>query len=402
MARIVATLAFVLVLFSFGYSKDWIRVRVQVDGREAVQRVADSSLILFDCRISPPHTDLAVGPDQWGELLSLGLSYQVVEILPDPHGWEQHAQVRNPDYRFNYLTQDQLMNLYETWRAESPQYVSRQQIAVSHNGEPVYAYRLGRQGTGPDHPGRVQRFVFVGGMHAREWISHATVAHIFRKYLDLLQNPAAAPPILLDRVEVIVIPNLNPDGYRHSWNVQRMWRKNRRNNGSSFGVDLNRNFSMGWGGQGSSGSPTSDTYRGPSAFSEPETAGLRKFTQTLGNVAGFIDFHSYGQLILFPWGYVNQFCQHHNEHSTLGNQMRNAILQTPGVSYTVQRAAQLYVAGGCSEDWAYSEFNTKAYTFELRNLNTFLLPESQIAPTQNETWEAVRVFIASNLFLKKY
>jgi hypothetical protein len=122
---------------------------------------------------------------------------------------------------------------------------------------------------------------------------------------------------------------------------------------------------------------------------------------SLGKVSGFIDFHSYGELILHAWGYTNQPCPHHKELNSLGIQLKQSIFQTSGLNYTVQRAAQLYIAGGCSDDWAYSTFGTKSYTIELRNKSTFILPESQIAPTQDEAWQAVRTFISSNFFLVK-
>ena len=77
---------------------------------------------------------------------------------------------------------------------------------------------------------------------------------------------------LVDELEIFVIPVVNPDGYVYTWGPQRLWRKNRRDNGNgTFGVDLNRNWGYEWGGVGSSGDPGSGTYRGTAPFSEPET-----------------------------------------------------------------------------------------------------------------------------------
>ena len=74
--------------------------------------------------------------------------------------------------------------------------------------------------------------------------------------------------------------------------------------GRCAGVDLNRNFSYKWGGRGSSGQTCSEEYRGQRAFSEPETAALRKFLLARrGSVLMYLTFHSYGQMILYPWGY---------------------------------------------------------------------------------------------------
>lgn len=100
-------------------------------------------------------------------------------------------------------------------------------------------------------------------------------------------------------------PVVNPDGYEYTHRSDRFWRKNRANgNQRCPGVDLNRNFGYKWGGQGTSNRACTEIYRGPSAFSEPETAAQRDFfAQSEENFQAFLTFHSYGQYILYPWGY---------------------------------------------------------------------------------------------------
>lgn len=81
-------------------------------------------------------------------------------------------------------------------------------------------------------------------------------------------------------------PFVNPDGFDFTWTDDRLWRKNRRNNGNSYGVDLNRNYDDHWGGPGASDVPSSDTYRGPSAASEPEVQALTAFFLENTNIVG--------------------------------------------------------------------------------------------------------------------
>lgn len=103
-----------------------------------------------------------------------------------------------------------------------------------------------------------------------------------------------------------ILPVANPDGYEYTHTVDRLWRKNRGGvgKGRCAGVDLNRNFGYKWGGQGASRQPCSEIFAGTSAFSEPETMAQFKFMdQTAANFQGFLTFHSYGQYILYPWGY---------------------------------------------------------------------------------------------------
>ena len=64
----------------------------------------------------------------------------------------------------------------------------------------------------------------------------------------------------------------NPDGYQYTFDVERLWRKNLRDNDGdgqitiSDGVDPNRNFPnhFGYDEEGSSSIFSSQTYRGPS------------------------------------------------------------------------------------------------------------------------------------------
>lgn len=85
-----------------------------------------------------------------------------------------------------------------------------------------------------------------------------------------------------------------------------MWRKNRGGTGLGrcAGVDLNRNFGYHWGGQGASRQPCAETFAGTGAFSEPESNALKNFMSTsAANFEAWLTFHSYGQFILYPWGY---------------------------------------------------------------------------------------------------
>src|SRR5690606_3990330 len=111
---------------------------------------------------------------------------------------------------------------------------------------------------------------------------------------------------LLQSTVVNIIPLVNPDG--SEWDISdgryKMWRKNRaKNSDGTFGVDLNRNYGYKWGGDGASASPGSDTYRGPEAFSEPETQVIKNFIENRKNITTLLTFHTFSELILYPWGH---------------------------------------------------------------------------------------------------
>jgi murein tripeptide amidase MpaA len=242
--------------------------------------------------------------------------------------------------------------------------------------------------------------LFNGCQHAREWISPMTVMYIANEIVDNASTDAAITA-LLDTAEIWFIPIVNPDGYQYSWDVNRLWRKNRRNNGDgTFGVDLNRNWSFQWGGGGASTNPGDETYRGPFPFSEPESAAMRDFYVARPNIVANIDFHSYSQLVLSPWGYTVDPAPKTAFMEGVGAAMADAIFgvhQTTYVSGPI--ASTLYVASGSSVDFAYGDQGVFSWTTELRDTGEFgfILPADQIIPTGEENFAGIMVLAAETL-----
>lgn len=149
--------------------------------------------------------------------------------------------------------------------------------------------------------------IFVsGGQHAREWIAPATTLYIITQLITLYQSDPTVKA-LLDSTQFYFVPLVNVDGYAFTWtgSNNRLWRKNRRlNTGGSYGVDLNRNWDDHWGTVGTSHTPSSDTYCGTAAFSEPESKAVSSYSLSVGPIVGAIDYHSYSQLILRPYGWT--------------------------------------------------------------------------------------------------
>ena len=207
-------------------------------------------------------------------------------------------------------------------------------------------------------------------------------------------NPQVAN--VLDNTEFVVVPVVNPDGYEYSRNVDRFWRKNRRDNGGgSFGVDLNRNFGFNWGPgfNGSSGNPDSIIYRGPSAFSEPESQALRDLFLADQQIVSHIDFHSFGQIIAGPWGYTLENPPLVEILDRQAGIMSDAIRSVHGETYIWGDDTNvLGIANGITNDWVYGDQGAFSYTVELRpdSFNPgFDLPASEIIPTSEENLPSV-------------
>src|SRR5829696_7337694 len=163
-----------------------------------------------------------------------------------------------------------------------------------------------REPADPGTPNRrtgVRKLLFMGCHHAREWLA---VKVPFLLARELIERADEAPIAgWLGKGESWIAPMVNPDGHAFCRGHNRLWRKNRRPNpDGSFGVDPNRNYGYMWGVLNTSSHvPSDDTYIGPRAFSEPETRAIRDLVAA-EKFAGLITYHSYSQLILYPWGYT--------------------------------------------------------------------------------------------------
>jgi hypothetical protein len=131
-----------------------------------------------------------------------------------------------------------------------------------------------------------------------------------------------------------------------------MWRKNRRDNGDgTYGVDLNRNWGYMWGydNEGSSPYTYSETYRGPSAFSEPETQVVRNFINS-HNFSFIINAHTYGGYLLYPWGYDDIYTPDHDIFTAIGDSASSLVGYPHGTAWDL-----LYNTNGDANDWDYGE-----------------------------------------------
>jgi len=203
---------------------------------------------------------------------------------------------------------------------------------------------------------------------------------------------------LRDTYDWYFLPIVNPDGYAYTWSTDRMWRKTRQPAPGSncLGTDANRNFNHMWMTIGASNNPCSETYAGSAPYSEPEAKALSDFVMTKeGDWDLFITLHTYGQLWMSAWGYTKDQPAAYPELSRVGNAAVATIAATHGKVYQFGNAASiLYESSGTSRDWAYGVPRVPyVYTIELRNTASFVLPPSEIRPTGQEIWAALKTTI---------
>jgi len=315
-------------------------------------------------------------------------------------GWEDEMSVRrstkHAEWFEEYHTYDEIKGWY-------------QGLAETYPSIVTYIASIGKSFEGRDQPAVVvtgtrgtnkPSIYFQCQIHAREWISGATCNYIVNKLVTSYGTNSTVTS-LLDSVVFHIVPFTNPDGYAYTWSNDRLWRKNRNTNNGNLcrGVDINRNYNSKWAQGGSSSSACSDTYHGPSPNSEIETQNTIAYFSSVAPVYLAIDWHSYSQLILRPYGWTSANSPDETLLKRIGDGMRDAIRANSGVVYTSQKSIDLYVTTGTAQDWFYENqdnvdnkgYKAAGYTIELRDTGRygFELPPAQIIPTGEENYAAV-------------
>jgi hypothetical protein len=294
-----------------------------------------------------------------------------------------------------FLTIDQLISHLDNMATLYPDLISPKYTLnyQTHNGRDLYWVRLSDNPT-VDEDGEPE-VLYTGMHHAREGIGMQLLVY-YMYYL--LENYATDPDVqyIVNNFELYFVPIVNMDGY--AYNIQNdpsgggMWRKNRcQNDDGSYGVDINRNYGYMWGydDNGSSPVPSDETYRGTSAFSEPETSCLKEFCEAHNFRIG-LNYHSYAGLVLSPWGWTGDLCPQEDIFHAHGGILTKENGYVYGPGYTT-----IYPTNGGSDDWMYGEQTTKnmiyVYTPEVGNGNDGFWPQiSNIIPLcQSMMWQNI-------------
>ena len=251
----------------------------------------------------------------------------------------------------------------------NPQLVKLEVLGHTGQGREIIAVKL-TQGAQEQPDGKRAAVLYSSTQHAREWISTEVNRRLMNHYIARWRANDRQVRKLLQTTELWFILVANPDGYQYTFEHERLWRKNLRdNNGDGQtqvgdGVDPNRNFPNHWGfdDEGSSGIQSSDTYRGPAPLSEPETQAMVGLLDRIG-FAFQVNWHSNGQWLLYAegWQTGTPTADDPIYYAMSGNLDAPAIAEFhPGLSSDV-----LYVTNGETTDYAHAVTGALAWTPEL-------------------------------------
>lgn len=232
----------------------------------------------------------------------------------------------------------------------------------THEGRDIWALRISGNLTQADS---LPAVIYMGGHHAREHLSVELPLYYAEYFLSEYNKGNPRIVNLLNGRDIHILPAVNPDGLEFdvAGGNYKLWRKNRsRNNDGTYGVDLNRNYGYQWGTGGSSSNPSSDTFKGPQPFSEPETIAIKNYVEAHQNISILLTFHTFSELILFPWGHKYgeiDITRDFQVHQKMAEKMATWN------NYTPQQASSLYQASGDTTDWSYGQHKIISFTFEL-------------------------------------
>ncbi len=379
-------------------------VRLQVKTQEEFERLAPLNLDVASS-LRGSHVDVVIDARDMDRIALLGFKYDV--LVDDLQASLSSVLVEGlGDYHSYSEATDELLAAAES----HPDIARAETIGRTYQNRPIWAIKISDSPAFDDpHEPDV---LFVGVHHARELMTVEVVLYLMHYLLD---NYGVDPRVthLVDDREIWIVPVLNADGhvYMEGQYPLPMWRKNRKPTGmpGCLGIDINRNYGFMWGYDdiGSSPSQCSETYRGDRPFSELETQAIRDLIlDEAHNFNVAVSYHSYGQLVLFPWGYTNEHTPDHDTFQAMADSMAAYNGYTAGPGY-----ATIYNTNGDFDDWMYGDLvitggldpgtpvteKDRIYSFTLEVGTTFIYD-----PPGNKLRTIPRENLGPNLFAIEY
>jgi len=307
-----------------------------------------------------------------------------------------------------FYTFAEVLQQLDSMRTLYPNLITvRDSVGGSHEGRALWAVKIS-DNPELDEPGEPE-VLYTALHHAREPQGMMTVLYYMWWLLEHYGTDPEATYLVNNR-QLWFIPVVNPDGYVYNQttnpNGGGFWRKNRRNNGGSYGVDPNRNYGpyYMWNAPngGSSTSPSSDTYRGPAPFSEPENQAIDNFMRS-HNIRTCLNYHTSGNLLIFPWGYANR----ESNDSLLFREWSYHMIASNHYTSGTDLQTVNYSTRGNSDDYMYGD-TTKPQTYTMTpevGTTGFWPSQGEIFPLAIENLPMNNLlahYAGSTLEIKKY
>ncbi|SCU87837.1 LAFA_0E09120g1_1 [Lachancea sp. 'fantastica'] len=391
--------------------------------RQKVQRYTDAPVDIWTR--SPEFVDVRVpaglvGSLEGCEVMVDDLPEAIAQTYPDPETQlhlplhdNLQSQVRPLDPITSlkatndvFFTQFRDLETIYTWldlmQLTFPDLVKIELVGQTFEGRDMKALHISAQNRklNPEK----KTIIITGGVHAREWIGVSTACYFISRLLAGY-GVNKRETRYLDRLDFLIVPVFNPDGYVYTWSHDRLWRKNRQQTfyPRCFGIDIDHSFDFQW--TGAHDSPCSEDYSGEAPFEALESESWNNYISEAKKeytVHGYLDLHSYSQEVLYPYAYSCDALPRDLENLLeLSYGLAKAIRRKSGKNYHVlssceDRGSDLTpgLGSGSALDYMYHHRAHWGVQLKLRDTGNhgFLLPPKYIVPVGKETYGALKYF----------
>lgn len=249
-----------------------------------------------------------------------------------------------------YMSYDESINFLDTMEKKYPNLIKVISIGSTYEGRDIVLVKISKNvETADEKPA----MLYTGSIHAREWIGN----ELALKFIEYVAQNQTIDPGLeksLNESTIYIVPCLNPDGYEYSRRHFSFWRKNRRkNHDGTFGVDLNRNFSIGFVKQNDT---SSNVYGGEEPFSEAETSAIKAFVDSHENITIAFDYHSQGNVFFPAHKFLHEAEIDGTDMNVLCANMNDEISKITGRKYGIHRGKPpANLISGSGREYYYSK-----------------------------------------------
>jgi carboxypeptidase T len=254
-----------------------------------------------------------------------------------------------------YKNPQEIEDFVKDVHAQYPEITELKSIGKSWEGRDIWAIKISDNA----HLNEEEPALFYNGMHHAREVMTTEVTTDMISYLTENYNKLPEVTKWVNAYEIWVVPMYNVDGNNKMWTKNSMWRKNTKD---EHGTDLNRNYPKDWNAcRGSSVDPWNETFRGDGPASEPETKVMMSFVTSIKPVFS-ISYHSYSEMVLYPFGCGYKKTSALEAVETIGKEMATKLSYTPGTPWEL-----LYNSDGGDIDWLYAEQQVLPYVIEVNN-----------------------------------
>ncbi len=262
-----------------------------------------------------------------------------------------------------YMTYRESLDFLSAMEKQHPDLIEIVTIGTTYEGREIVLAKISRDVARADEK---PALLYTGSIHAREWIGQ----ELALKFIEHVARNQHVDPTLdaaLEASTLYMVPCLNPDGFEYSREHFSFWRKNRRkNHDGSIGVDLNRNFSIGFK---KAKDTSSNVYGGEEPFSEAETRAIRDFVDVHPNITIALDYHSQGNVFFPAHRFMHEAEIDGTDMNVIAANMNDEFAKVTGRKYGIHRGKPpAGLISGSGREYYYSR-GIKALVVEVGTKN---------------------------------